>query len=40
MASVTELLGKTLARVENKDNTEIVFVTTGGDTYRLYHEDD
>lgn len=32
-----DLLGKTLTSVENNDNEEIIFRTTEGETFRLYH---
>jgi hypothetical protein len=34
------LNGKTLAKVENKDNEEIIFTTTEGEVYKLYHSQD
>ena len=34
------LLGKTLTRVENIDDYEIIFTTDNGEVYKLYHEDD
>jgi hypothetical protein len=35
--NVSELLGKTLKSVEQKGDDEIIFTTTEGDTYKLYH---
>jgi len=35
-----ELVGKTLQSVENKDYKEIVFTTTDGDVFELYHSQD
>lgn len=35
-----ELLGKTLSKVENIDNKEIIFTLIDGDQYRLYHSQD
>ncbi len=32
-----ELLGKTMSSVKQHGNDEIVFVTTGGEQYRLFH---
>lgn len=32
-----DLKGKVLAKVENKDNEELVFTTTDGEVYKLYH---
>ncbi len=37
---VTELIGKTLVKVENKDNEELVFTASNGDEYKLYHMQD
>ena len=36
----SELIGKTLANVENVDNEEIIFTTVGGEKYKLYHDQD
>ena len=36
-AELSELIGKTLVSVTNKDNEEIVFVAADGSEYRLYH---
>lgn len=37
---ITELIGKTMKSVVNNGNEEIVFLTTDGDTYKLYHQQD
>lgn len=37
---ISILLGKTLNSVTNKDDDEIIFLTDGGETYKLYHEQD
>lgn len=37
--SVNELVGKTLSSI-NESGDEIVFVTTDGERYRMYHEQD
>lgn len=37
---VTELIGKTMVRVENENDERIVFTTTEGDIYALYHSQD
>lgn len=36
----SELVGKTLVSVENRGNEEIVFTTTEGAVYKLYHSQD
>ncbi len=36
----SDLVGKTLSRVENHDNNEIIFTLDNGDQYILYHEQD
>ena len=36
----SELIGKTLANVENVGNEEIIFTTVGGEKYKLYHSQD
>ncbi len=40
MAELKDLIGKTLASVENKGDEEIVFTTTEGQRYKLYHSQD
>lgn len=37
---VSELIGVTIRQIENKDNEELIFTTTYGDKYRMYHEQD
>lgn len=37
---ITELIGKTLTSVRNVDDEEIIFVTEGGEEYKLYHSQD
>lgn len=37
---IETLLGKTLSKVENRGNEEIVFTTTDDEVYRLYHVQD
>lgn len=34
---VSELIGKTLVKVENKNNEEIIFTTDKGERYKFYH---
>jgi len=34
---VSELLNKTLINIENKENEELLFYTTDGEVYRMYH---
>jgi hypothetical protein len=38
--NLEELLGKTLAEVVERSHAELVFRTTDGETYRMYHEQD
>jgi len=38
--NINTLIGKTLSKVENKDNEEIVFTTDEGKKYLLYHDQD
>lgn len=40
MADLKDMLGKTLAGVENVKNEELVFTTTDGKIYKLYHDQD
>ena len=35
-----ELAGKTLTEIENRDNRELLFTTSDGEIYRLYHSQD
>lgn len=37
---ISELLGTTLLKIENKDNYELIFNTTNGSIYKMYHEQD
>lgn len=39
-AEFSELVGKTLAWVENVKNEEIVFTTVEGEVFKLYHDQD
>jgi hypothetical protein len=39
-ASIEDLLGKTLLRIENYDNDELFFYTAEGQTYKMYHDQD
>jgi hypothetical protein len=39
MAELKDLLGKTMAKVENKGD-ELVFTTTDGKAFKLYHDQD
>lgn len=38
--NVNVLEGKTLSKIENVDNTDIVFTCTDGTQYKMYHEQD
>jgi hypothetical protein len=38
MASISDLIGKTMLSVEKPDNEQIIFVTTEGERYRLFHD--
>ena len=40
MAELKDLLGKTLASVENVEDRELVFTTTEGRRYKLHHDQD
>lgn len=37
---IEELSGKTLIKITNKNNKELIFLTTKGEEYRLYHYQD
>lgn len=37
---VNVLIGKILIKIENKENEELFFHTSDGETYRMYHEQD
>ena len=40
MAKITDLLGKTMTNVENIEDEELVFTTTDGTRYKLFHDRD
>lgn len=40
MERLQELIGKTLTKVENKDNKSIIFTCENGKHYKMYHEQD
>lgn len=40
MADVKDLIGKVLSKVENKDDSEIVFTSTDGSVWRMFHSQD
>jgi hypothetical protein len=40
MAKLKDLLGKTLTKVEQIGDNELVFITNEGKRYKLYHEQD
>lgn len=40
MAAFNELVGKTLVEARREGDDAIVFVTTDGETYRMFHEQD
>lgn len=40
MAELKDLIGKTLTKVEQVGNDEIVFITNEGRRYKLYHQQD
>ena len=37
---ITELIGKTLSKIENNDNEELIFHCETGEKYKLYHSQD
>jgi hypothetical protein len=39
-ANFTDLLGKTLVSIQNNDNDELIFTTTDGEKFKMYHEQD
>lgn len=40
MADIKDLIGKTMAKVENINNHQLVFTTVEGVQYQLHHEQD
>src|SRR5690625_1026902 len=38
--NVNVLLGKTIEIIRNNDNEELIFDTTSGESYKMYHEQD
>ena len=38
--SIEMLIGKTLVSIENKNNKELIFITTNGEQYHMWHEQD
>jgi hypothetical protein len=40
MERLQELIGKTLTKVENKDNKAIIFTCEDGKQYKMYHRQD
>ncbi|WP_339306823.1 hypothetical protein [Paenibacillus sp. FSL R5-0519] len=38
--NVSVLIGKTLLNIENSHDDEMAFITTDGDRFRMYHEQD
>ena len=40
MKSFSDLVGKTLSNIENRNNEEIIFTLADGSKYMLYHEAD
>lgn len=40
MAQISDLLGKTLTAVENKENDQIIFTCDDGKKYFMYHSQD
>lgn len=40
MTSITELVGKTLTKIENLSGNELIFHCSSGEKYRMYHEQD
>ena len=39
-AKFSDLLGKTLISIQNVDNEELIFTTTEGEKFKLYHSQD
>lgn len=39
-AKFTDLTGKTLTSIENKDNEELIFTTAEGETFYMFHSQD
>lgn len=40
MESIKQIIGKTMKRVENLDNNQLIFETTDGEIFRLFHDQD
>lgn len=40
MSEVSDLLGKTLVKIDNADGSELRFTLDTGEQYRMYHEQD
>lgn len=38
--NVSDLIGKTITSIKNKDNEELIFHTQDGLTFKMYHEQD
>jgi len=38
MAEISELLGKTLSKIENTGNKELIFYCENGEKFKMYHE--
>lgn len=39
-AEIEDLIGKTIESIETNGNEEIIFNTTDGDSYKMYHQQD
>lgn len=40
MALITDLIGKTLVSIDQIENEELIFTTSEGERYRMYHQQD